>query len=656
MSNNMKKLFLILSALTLFPSLSWADPILRTVRTDEDSVGHGTLRLLLQSACDDDGDDDIVFGHTRLNEIRIILDSPLVIPQDCRGLVTITGSSEVETILDGSRLEGPGRIPGQLCLLNVYSNRHKIRNFTFVDSEGSGVCLFGQENEVSKNKFNGNAAVKYPIVVSQVFSRQFPQMNGQGNTVANNTVLGGSEIGLWVDSNENSIKENSVEEAWGVSIHLGGRENDFSGNRVSSGQGTGLELAGASNQVTKNTIKNNRGDGVVITGSGHEFSENEVSANLLNGISIQAHDITLTQNEIVHNGGCPNQNEILESDDGPCFNDFGAGGFGIEVNRGSHDILIGGQNLAFSRNLIQYNLLGGIVVLGGRETNAIQIEQNTISKNYGSAASIDLLEDGITLNDAGDGDEGPNHLLNFVDYVRVVPLIPAPDGQDRYWVWGLSRHGHFLDAYTVDPEDADRLDHGGADEFVDAAEIVHQAFHIDPNDYFTTGDQLTFLVRDNDGNTSEFSSNIEIGPDEDGDGILNRFEDNHDQENGDADGDGLPDSVEDRNLNGRCDAGETCADNADTDRDGLSDFVETHGDGFYNRGFDTNPLNADTDGDGLPDGREDANHNGIWEATLGETSPLSIDSDRDGRSDTHDSCSFIFNPGQEDWYCDTVGA
>ncbi|MBM4341898.1 MAG: hypothetical protein FJ100_00775 [Deltaproteobacteria bacterium] len=47
----------------------------------------------------------------------------------------------------------------------------------------------------------------------------------------------------------------------------------------------------------------------------------------------------------------------------------------------------------------------------------------------------------------------------------------------------------------------------------------------------------------------------------------------------------------------------------------------------------TDVFGADTDGDGLLDGDEDANHNGKWEAALGETDPAKKDTDGDGMDD-----------------------
>ena len=81
---------------------------------------------------------------------------------------------------------------------------------------------------------------------------------------------------------------------------------------------------------------------------------------------------------------------------------------------------------------------------------------------------------------------------------------------------------------------------------------------------------------------------IEAPADADGDGKPNGADD-------DSDNDGLRDDAEDRNRNGRADAGETSLLDADTDEDGLCDAEEKR----------SSPLDADTDHDGLSDGHEE---------------------------------------------------
>ncbi|MDF1555613.1 MAG: DNRLRE domain-containing protein [Deferrisomatales bacterium] len=101
----------------------------------------------------------------------------------------------------------------------------------------------------------------------------------------------------------------------------------------------------------------------------------------------------------------------------------------------------------------------------------------------------------------------------------------------------------------------------------------------------------------------------------------------------DSDDDGILDGYEDKDGNGRRDAGESDPNLADTDDDGLYDGTEIGltepqdpsatdlAAGFFVADADpttiTDPTDVDTDGDGVDDGAEDPNGNGRWDA--GET-------------------------------------
>ncbi|MDZ7758843.1 MAG: IPTL-CTERM sorting domain-containing protein [Desulfovermiculus sp.] len=113
----------------------------------------------------------------------------------------------------------------------------------------------------------------------------------------------------------------------------------------------------------------------------------------------------------------------------------------------------------------------------------------------------------------------------------------------------------------------------------------------------------------------------------------------------DTDDDGIDDGVEDSNQNGQVDSGETDPSLIDTDGDGIQDGTEI---GLINSdvGSDTDlaifqedldptsttdPLDADSDDDGILDGEEDANNNGRVDP--GETDPCNPDTDGDGIQD-----------------------
>jgi hypothetical protein len=94
----------------------------------------------------------------------------------------------------------------------------------------------------------------------------------------------------------------------------------------------------------------------------------------------------------------------------------------------------------------------------------------------------------------------------------------------------------------------------------------------------------------------------------------------------DSDGDGLADGAEDADRDGVRDATETNAADADTDDDTLSDGLEVVTLG-------TNPLAADSDGDGLPDAVELAGGAAVDTDGDGLTDPWDTDSDNDGYPD-----------------------
>lgn len=500
----------------------WASE--RLVSNASDESEEGTLRVVLQDACNTAGNDTIGFAETRLVEIRIPLGSPLVIPEDCQGSVTLEGSSKVRTILDASDIPGTGSTPGDICILNIYSDNHTVRDFQFTDSSnGAGLCLFGKNNLAEENIFDEN---RYGVVISDAFQEDYPGMNGNGNELRANTIGPNDAVGVWVEAS---------------------------------------------------------------------------------------------------------------------------------------DVLIGGDSFDEDRNIIQYNEEGGILVVGN-DTENVTITHNTVAGN-GNGMNLDLNENGVTLNDLSDEDNGPNYLLNFADYFQAFPLVLSPAGEERYWAWGVSMSGTRVELYSISEDDlATGLGYGGGNSHYGDFDLSGMTYSVTPDVVaLPTGQVMTTLTFDDEGNTSEYAMNIEVGFDADLDGIVDQYEQGDGtpssggsrDDNPDSDSDGLPDSAEDHNRNGIWDQelGETCAYNSDSDRDGLSDWAEVRGDGVYDEGFDTDPLDGDTDADGLADGAEDANQNGVWEGYLGETSPLLTDSDDDGDADNGDNCPVIYNPGQESWYC-----
>lgn len=552
--------------LTLIFMSSWSNPahaVLRQVTNLGDELhAEGTLRTLLQDACDTSENDEIAFDMVASDSSFIRLQEPLAIPPDCQGKIHLRGKPGAGIVLAPQGLWTESLEAGDACLLNIYSPGNAIENLSFHSYfNGAAICIFGRENEIRSNHFASRTPElishnRYGVVISDAFAADNPLMDAKKSKVIGN---------LFAPGHRNAIVAQ-------------GTELEISGNEIEGCSEAGILFKRGLSRVFSNTI----------------------------------HD---------------------------CL------GAGILIEAGSSQILIGGDSFAEHRNTIQDNE-GGVIVLG--DSTSITVTHNAISGNGKKIGDVDLLGDGITANDVSDSDTGPNALFNFTDYLQSFPLLSGSDGKSRYWTWGLSRSAVRAEIYaTEDPSPP--FGHGGgalwlADALIKDGTLA-EILTVDPDQKAWT----TVLSFDAAGNTSEYSANFPIGPDQDLDGILDADEKTSSPDNTDSDADGLPDSVEDSNRNGQWDQnlGETSPSIPDSDNDGISDWAETHGDGRYDSNIDSDPLKADSDGDGLLDGQEDKNGNGLIELYLGETSPLSQDSDQDFVLDGKDNCPHIFNAGQE---------
>jgi MYXO-CTERM domain-containing protein len=203
------------------------------------------------------------------------------------------------------------------------------------------------------------------------------------------------------------------------------------------------------------------------------------------------------------------------------------------------------------------------------------------------------------------------------------------------------------------------------------------------NPGFVGTDSFTYTVSDGNGGFDTATVQIEVGADDDGDGLTNVREgglgtdpndpDSDDDGVGDgvevdtwgsspldadSDDDGLLDGTEDADGDGVLDPGESSPVEADTDGDGLYDGTERGltaaetpdtdpGAGAFVPDTDptttTNPNAADTDADGLDDGDEDADGDGFQDAN--EPDPNDADTDDDGAPDGAEPSPLVDSDG-----------
>lgn len=247
---------------------------------------------------------------------------------------------------------------------------------------GDGVCI---DVNAANNLIQGNF-----IGTEVTGATALP--NGEGVVVRDGA--SGNMIGGTVAGARNIISGNTGRD---VFIALAGTNNNLvQGNfigtdvtgmtAVPNGSGVELQVAGNNNTIggtsaaARNIISGNTFQGVDLNGSSGNFVQG-------NFIGTQA------------NGASPLPNTVD----------------GVNIDGSSSTNTVGGT-LAGARNVIAFN--------GGRGINAISGTSNALLTNSifsNASLGIDLNQDGVTPNDTGDADGGPNNLQNFPVLTSATP-------------------------------------------------------------------------------------------------------------------------------------------------------------------------------------------------------------------------------------------
>jgi titin len=287
---------------------------------------------------------------------------------------------------------------------------------------------------------------------------------------------GGNLIGGVAPGDENLVSGNR---SYGVFIS-GGRNNLVQGNRV------GTDVSG--------TVALGNGEGVFInTGSGNTIggvvagAGNLISGNRLNGVTI------------LDSGNRVQGNLVGTDISGTTAVANGRSGVLIDFVLASGN-LIGGAD-AGAGNTIAFNGGAGVVVQGAGATGN-RIQGNAIHSNAG--LGIDLGGDGVTPNDPGDADSGPNQLQNFP--VLCVALAGATT-RVAGTVNSLANTTFTLDFYAS--AEADPSGFGEGERYLGSALVTTDGsgdarFEVTLAAPTTPGEAVTATATDPAGNTSEF--------------------------------------------------------------------------------------------------------------------------------------------------------
>ncbi|MCP4975017.1 MAG: sodium:calcium exchanger [Maribacter sp.] len=270
-------------------------------------------------------------------------------------------------------------------------------------------------------------------------------IQGGGTIIRNISVYAGNNAGIRIDSGSatisnnllgvNALGVNAGNIDYGVEITSGMAVVD--GNYIATNTDAGLMINGGTSTTIQNNHITSNGDSAcsdnitIQSGSGVVIQQNliENAASLgIDGDGVSG-NITITENTITGSG----------QDGGNCS--------GNVENAG---ILLDGNNSSIANNIIASNGGAGIVLAGGN-TSGNLISQNSIYANgtASDALGIDLdasdnIGDDVTLNDNGDGDNGPNDLLNFPIFESITT-----DGTNLI-LQGWARPGAIIELFITD--------------------------------------------------------------------------------------------------------------------------------------------------------------------------------------------------------------
>lgn len=341
------------------------------------------------------------------------------------------------------------------------------------------------------------------------------------------------------------------------------------GDPGTAGPGITVTASGKQNSIIKNLIGysasgtngiGNANNGILLYGDNNFVRDNSIAANGRSGIEITGG---------VSNTICGNKIGIVFAETAVLHNDF----FGIWLNSGATDNYVGGGSSGCggnqvvddkvaiyitgketSRNEVVGNLIGrtrtgfepggqsGITILDsdfnilgmiadGFGNTIASMSQSSISiqNNIGSALSnstrgniiingggigIDIAGDGITTNDPGDADEGPNRLQNY----PIINLVEYDEVNDQVSITYELDTDPANAAYPINVdfylEGANRqpILYLGTDTIIENESGMPQTPIYDNSEFLTleTNDNIIAMATDATENSSEFSGAVSL--------------------------------------------------------------------------------------------------------------------------------------------------
>lgn len=523
----------------IVPTVYAAPPLVNSALDNVAVDGNCTLREAINTANgavspDCAAGQNITFSAAVIN---IQINAPLP-PLNADGII-INGGGDV--VLRGDRAGAAAAGTG----LQINSANNRITGLTIVEFPENGILITGDvatDNVIENNLIGmeaGNAAAALGNGDNGILIEDGASANiiGPNNAIGNNCAttivdcagvnirgLGGGPgletrqnrvIGNFIGLNENgnAARPNQLD---GIAVTQGARNNRIGGNgdgnTISGNAQNGVFLTNAiDTTVSFNTIGPNfpNDDGIVVSNASVNNTVMNNTVNNNNGVGVEIRELGTSNNTVRNNTINNNTLDGVNVSNQATANIIGPNN--IIRNNTLTGILIdagGTDNNIVRRNTIQNNGLAGIAVGGDPLDIAInnRLTQNSIFANGG--LGIDLALDGITANDGGDGDIGPNLFQNFpilqaaVDNAVEIVVIGTLDAQAAQQPFRIEFFQPDVNAVAVPGEAQSYLAAGSVNPSLTT--IILGRLPLGS----TT--RVTATAISTTGNTSEFAANIAV--------------------------------------------------------------------------------------------------------------------------------------------------
>lgn len=422
-------------------------------------------------------------GNTNPAGPEVVLNGNSVV---CNGLVIGSPNNVVHSLVINGFAGCPSPFGSGITISGPQASANIVTG-CFVGLDASGTAIIANGHGINTDSGAANNRI------------------GGASSAERNVISGNLIRGVTLSSNNNFVSGNFIGTDVTGTVAIGNGEQD------------GVEVNGTSNLIERNIISGNR-SGVMLLGTGNTVRENFLGTDVTGTIALantslgaQVHgDSNIIAGNLVSGNALDGigffsaHNNVAQANRiGTDVNgnlSLGNGRFGVHISSGPNGPVSNGNRV--EDNVIAGNGSVGVAVFAG--------VRNSISRNR-IFSNDDLgirLNPGLTPNDPGDFDTGPNELMNF----PVLEEAKATPGQ--LIVKGTIDTQNVRDvvieffANPVPTPGGDPSGYGEGAIFLGTARPNSQGRFTAALPRVPGGTIISATATDSVGNTSEFAMNI----------------------------------------------------------------------------------------------------------------------------------------------------